>query len=256
MYREKRATDAPVLAFDVGGSYVKAARVDPAQGVLLEAARRVPTPAHSSPEAILELLAAIAGELPSSGPVGLAFPTVARDGVVYTAANVDRAWIGVDARALLEARIHRPVAFVNDADAAGIAEMRLGAGRGHAGTVLVLTLGTGIGSALFVDGMLLPNTELGHLQVGTDEAELRASGRARIERGLGWEAWTAELNEVLAELHRLLWPELIIIGGGVTENWAAFGPMLRCRAELAMAHFGNDAGLVGAALAAVKSAQA
>lgn len=250
MSREQRATDRPVLAFDVGGSYVKAARVRPATGVLVEPARRVPTPPGASPAAIIDLLALIAVELPSSGPVGFAFPSVAVGGVAWTAANVDPAWIGTDARTLLETRIHRPVAFVNDADAAGIAEIELGAGRGHAGTVLVITLGTGIGSALFVDGRLLPNTELGHLQVGTEEAEQRASARAKVERGLGWEAWAGELNVVLAELHRLFWPGLIVIGGGVTENWSSFGHLLRCRAQIAVASFGNDAGLIGAALAA------
>jgi polyphosphate glucokinase len=167
-----------------------------------------------------------------------------------TAANIDPRWIGTDARALLSARIRRPVAFLNDADAAGLAEMRLGAGRGRSGTVLVVTLGTGIGSALFVDGRLVPNTELGHLQVGREEAEERAAARVRVERSLSWQAWAAELNTVLAELHRLLWPDLFIIGGGITENWDKFGPLLSSPAEIVVARYGNDAGLIGAAMAA------
>ncbi len=212
----------------------------------------MPTPAGAAPPDVIDLLADLARSLPSTGPVGLAFPAVARQGVAWTAANIDPRWIGTDARALLTAKIGRPVAFLNDADAAGIAEMRLGVGRGRGGTVLVLTLGTGIGSALFIDGRLVPNTELGHLQVGGLEAEQRASARTRVEGGLGWQAWAAELNAVLAELHRLLWPDLFIIGGGVTENWASFGPLLASRAEIVVARFGNDAGLIGAAMAALE----
>lgn len=248
----RRAAETQILAFDVGGSYVKAARIDPARGALLEPARRVPTPPGAAPAEVIDLLADLAGDLPSSGVVGLAFPAVARDGVACTAANIDPRWIGTDARGLLESRIGRPVAFLNDADAAGLAEMRLGAGRGRSGTVLVITLGTGIGSALFIDGRLVPNTELGHLQVGDREAEQRASARARVERGLGWAAWAGEVNVVLAELHRLLWPDLFIVGGGVTENWPSFGPLLTSRAEIVVARYGNDAGLVGAAMAAAE----
>jgi polyphosphate glucokinase len=248
----RRAAASQILAFDVGGSFVKAARVDPARGVLLDDVVRVPTPAGASPAAVIDLLADIAGRMPSTGPFGLAFPTVARQGVAMTAANIDRRWIGTDARALLSARIRRPVAFLNDADAAGLAEMRVGAGRGRGGTVLVVTLGTGIGSALFADGRLVPNTELGHLQVGSEEAEHRASARVRVERGLSWQEWAAEVNVVLAEMHKLLWPDLLIIGGGVTENWDQFGTLLSNPAEIVVARHGNDAGLIGAAMAAVE----
>ena len=248
----RRAAASQILAFDVGGSFVKAARVDPARGVLLDDVLRVPTPAGASPTAVIDLLADIASRMPSTGPFGLAFPTVARQGVAMTAANIDRRWIGTDARALLSARIRRPVAFLNDADAAGLAEMRMGAGRGRGGTVLVVTLGTGIGSALFVDERLVPNTELGHLQVGSEEAEQRASARVRVERGLSWREWAAEVSVVLAEMHRLLWPDLFIIGGGVTENWDQFGPLLSNPAEIVVARHGNDAGLIGAAMAAVE----
>jgi polyphosphate glucokinase len=199
---------------------------------------------------VLDLLASMARELTSSGPVGLAFPTVAKRGVAWTAANVDKRWIGTNAQALLEARIGRPVAFLNDADAAGVAEMTLGAGRARGGTVMVLTLGTGIGTAIFVDGRLLPNTELGHLEVRGEEAEHRASAKVRMDRGLGWPEWADAVNEVLAAYHALLWPDLFIIGGGVTENWERFGRLLVSRAEIVPAHFGNDAGIIGAAMAA------
>ena len=242
--------ETPVLAFDVGGSFVKAGLVNPASGTLVGDVLRWPTPEGAPPGVVIDLLAGLARELPSSGPVGFAFPTVARRGRAWTAANVDPGWKGTDARGLLSARIGRPVAFLNDADAAGVAEMTLGAGRGRAGTVMVLTLGTGIGSAIFVDGRLLPNTELGHLEIRGEEAEHRASAKVRTDRGLGWAEWAAALNEVLAAYHRLLWPEVFIIGGGVTENWEHFGPLLTSRAEIVPAHFRNDAGIVGAALAA------
>ena len=188
---------APILAFDVGGSFVKAGLVDAGADRLTGEILRRATPANAAPEAVMDLLAAMARELPSDGPVGLAFPAVAQRGYARTAANIDQRWIGTDARGLLEARLGRPVAFLNDADAAGIAEMTLGAGRGRDGTVMVLTLGTGIGTALFVDGRLLPNTELGHLEVRGEEAEHRASARVRVDRNLDWPEWAAAVNEVL-----------------------------------------------------------
>lgn len=239
-----------ILAFDVGGSFVKAGVVDVATGGLAGEVLRRPTPEGAAPADVIDLLAAMAGELPSSGPIGLAFPAVAKRGVALTAANVDKRWIGTDAQALLEQRTGRPVAFLNDADAAGVAEMVLGAGRGRPGTVMVLTLGTGIGTALFVDGRLLPNTELGHLEVRGEEAEHRASARARIDRKLDWAGWAGAVNEVLATYHALLWPDLFIIGGGITENWERFGALLESRAGIVRARFGNDAGIIGAAMAA------
>jgi polyphosphate glucokinase len=242
--------DAPILAFDVGGSFVKAGRVDLGSGSVAGEVVRRPTPEGATPAEVIDLLAAMARELPSTGPVGLAFPSVTKNGVAWTAANIDRRWIGTNVQALLEARIGRPVAFLNDADAAGVAEMTLGAGKGRAGTVMVLTLGTGIGTAIFVDGRLLPNTELGHLEVRGEEAEHRASARVRADRNLGWADWAAAVNEVLAAYHALLWPDVFIIGGGVTENWEHFGPLLMSRAEIVPAHFGNDAGIIGAAMAA------
>jgi polyphosphate glucokinase len=242
--------DAPILAFDVGGSFVKAGLVNPAAGTVAGEVLRRATPEGASPADVIALLASVTRELPSTGPVGLAFPSVAKRGVAWTAANIDRRWIGTNAQALLEARIGRPVAFLNDADAAGVAEMTLGAGKGRDGTVMVLTLGTGIGTAIFVDGRLLPNTELGHLEVQGEEAEHRASAKVKTDRGLGWSEWAQAVNEVLEAYHALLWPDVFIIGGGVTENWEHFGPLLKSRAEIVPAHFRNDAGIIGAAMAA------
>lgn len=246
---------APILAFDVGGSFVKAGLVNVAEGRLAGDVLRRATPADAAPEAVMDLLANMARELPSGGPVGLAFPAVAQRGIARTAANIDKRWIDTDAKGQLEARLRRPVAFLNDADAAGFAEMTLGAGRGRDGTVMVLTLGTGIGTAVFVDGHLLPNTELGHLEVRGMEAEHRASAKVRADRGLDWPEWAAAVNEVLAAYHALLWPEVFVVGGGVTENWEHFGPLLKSRAEIVPAHFRNDAGMIGAAMAAASLAE-
>ncbi|HVN42458.1 MAG TPA: ROK family protein [Steroidobacteraceae bacterium] len=241
---------SPVLAFDVGGSFIKAGLVDVPCGHLVSEVMRRPTPAGAAPEDVLAMLAGMVTELPSSGPIGLAFPSVAKRGVAWTAANIDKRWIGTNVQTELQARLQRPVAFLNDADAAGIAEMTLGAGRGRSGVVMVLTLGTGIGSALFVDGRLLPNTEFGHLEVRGQEAERRASAKARVDRNLDWLEWAQALNQVLEAYHTLLWPDLFVIGGGVTENWHLFGELLHSRAEIVRAGFGNDAGIVGAAIAA------
>jgi len=246
----------PVLAFDVGGSFVKAGLVDVGEGRLAGEVLRRATPADAAPESVMDLLAAMAGERPSGGPVGLAFPAVTKRGVAWTAANIDQRWIGANAQGMLESRLGRPVAFLNDADAAGVAEMTLGAGRGLGGTVMVLTLGTGIGTAIFVDGRLLPNTELGHLEVRGAEAEHRAAAKVRLDRGLSWQEWAAAVNEVLAAYHALLWPDVFIIGGGVTENWEHFGPLLRSRAEIVPAQFRNDAGMIGAAMAAARLREA
>lgn len=241
-----------ILAFDVGGSFVKAGLVDVDAGEVLGFVDRRPTPAGALPEAVLDLLTDLAVEYPSEGPVGLAFPAVAKNGVAWTAANVDKRWIGMNAQGHLQARLQRPVSFVNDADAAGIAEITAGAGVGLRGTVMMLTLGTGIGTALFVDGKLLPNTELGHLEIKGKEAEHRASAKVRTDRNLDWVEYAAEVNLVLGAYHALLWPDYFIVGGGITENWHHFGSLLRSRAEIVPARFGNDAGIIGAAMAAAQ----
>ncbi|HET7202137.1 MAG TPA: ROK family protein [Steroidobacteraceae bacterium] len=260
MAKERDTLDSPderdalgqlVLAFDVGGSFVKAGLVAVTSGMVVGEVLRRPTPAGATPEDVLDLLVEMARELPTSGPVGLAFPSVAKNGVAWTAANIDKRWIGMNVQTHLQARLQRPIAFLNDADAAGVAEMTMGAGRHrHTGTVMVLTLGTGIGTALFVDGRLVPNTELGHLEVGGREAEHRASAKVRADRQLDWVEWAAEVNVVLAAYHALLWPDVFIVGGGVTENWQHFGSLLTSRAEIVRAAFGNDAGIIGAAMAA------
>jgi polyphosphate glucokinase len=248
---EDTTEDSPLrLAFDVGGSFVKAGLVHIGSGLVMGETLRRATPPGATPEAVLELLVSMARELPSIGPVGLAFPVVAKQGVAWTAANIDKRWIGMNVQTHMQARLQRPVAFLNDADAAGLAEVKLGAGRDRKGTVMVITLGTGIGSALFVDGVLVPNTELGHLEVRGKEAEHRASAKVRTDKNLDWVEWAKEVNVVLEAYHSLLWPDVFVIGGGVTENWQHFGSLLNSRAEIVPAAFGNDAGIVGAAMAA------
>jgi polyphosphate glucokinase len=187
--------------------------------------------------------------------VGVAVPAVVKHGVAQTAANIDPAWIGCDIGRLLHDALGRPVAVLNDADAAGLAEMRFGAGRDHAGTVVLLTLGTGIGSAVFMGGTLVPNTEFGHLDIRGRKAEHRAAAQVRKADGLTWDKWAARLSEVLVAIEGLLWPDLYIIGGGVSRKHEKFLPLLQCRTPVVPAALTNDAGIVGAALAAASMAE-
>ena len=240
-----------LLGIDTGGSSLKAAPVDVTSGVLASDVVSFPTPAPATPGAIAGVVKQIAAAFPDvSGPVGFAFPSVVTAGIARTAANVDKAWIGTDGARLVREATGRPAAFLNDADAAALAEMRVGAGRGQDGTVIMLTFGTGIGSAIFHDGHLLPNTEFGHMEIRGMEAEHRASARVRTAEQLGWPEWSERVNEVLERMHALFWPDLFILGGGVVENWASFGPLLESPARVVPAELGNTAGIVGAALAA------
>jgi len=237
------------IGVDVGGSSIKCALIDLATGAFAGPRFSIATPAHDSTDKLLDALTTVVANVPGAHAVGLAFPSVIRQGTVRTAANLNKAWIGQPLAKLAAERLHRPVIAINDADAAGIAELHYGAARDVAGTVLLLTLGTGIGSALFVDGKLVPNTELGHLEVDGVEAELRASGRVKVEKSLTWDAWAAELNRVIGELHALLWPDLIVLCGGITEEPEKFMDKLHCEARLCVGALRSDAGIVGAALA-------
>ena len=242
-----------VIGIDVGGSSIKGAPVDVTSGALAVPLDAVPTPTPSTPAAVAGAIASLVARLPSTGPIGIAVPSVVKRGVTQTAANVDGSWIGANVETLTSELLGRTAVLLNDADAAGIAEMRLGAGRGERGVGLLLTFGTGIGSALFVDGQLLPNTELGHLALGGREVEHFASGRVRTEERLDWPQWAERVNMVLAEFERLFWPDLFILGGGVTECYEQFASLLRARARVVPAHFRAQAGVVGAALAAAES---
>jgi polyphosphate glucokinase len=235
------------LGMDVGGSSIKYAPVNVGIGKVLTELGSVPTPPQA--ESLLNSIAAMANALLPDSPVGVALPSVIMGGVVHTAANLDAALLGMDVEAALRTRLGRPVTLLNDADAAGLAEMRWGAGRGVRGTVMVLTFGTGIGSALFTNGRLVPNTELGHMEVDGFEGEQRASARARAKEGLDWPQWAERVNRYLDAINRLFWPELIVLGGGISENFGQYASLLRSRAPLRAAVLGASAGVVGAAMA-------
>jgi polyphosphate glucokinase len=237
------------IGVDVGGSSIKCALIDLQTGQFAGERFSTPTPAQGSTDALLDALASVVAKLPGDHAVGLAFPSVIRAGTVRTAANLNRAWIGQPLAQLAAKHLSRPVIAINDADAAGLAELQYGAARDVKGTVLLLTLGTGIGSALFVDGILVPNTELGHIQVEGREAEKRASGRAKVDANLSWDAWAGELNLVINELHALLWPDLIVLCGGITEEPEKFMGKLKCEARLMVGALRSEAGIVGAAWA-------
>ncbi len=238
------------VGVDVGGSSIKCALVDLESGEFVGERLSVPTPAKDSTETLLAAISDVVKKIPGEHAVGLAFPSVITRGTVRTAAHLNKDWIGQPLAALATRHLSRTVVAINDADAAGLAELHHGAAKDVAGTVLLLTLGTGIGSALFIDGHLVPNTELGHLQVAGREAELRAAGRIKTELNLSWDAWAGELNAVLHELHSLLWPDLIVLCGGITEEPEQFMDKLHCDAPSAQsARCAREAGIVGAALA-------
>ncbi len=239
-----------VLGVDIGGSGIKGAPVDTTTGQLLKPRHRIETPQPSTPDAVAEVVAEVVRQFEWNGPVGCTFPAIVQNGVVHSAANVDKSWIGTDGKALLENATGCPIILLNDADAAGIAEMTFGAGKDHRGVVMILTFGTGIGSAIFTEGKLVPNTELGHLIIRGKDAESRASERAREEHEWGWEAWAKRVNEFLAYTEALFSPDLFVFGGGISKNHKQFFHLLSTRAPLVPAAFRNEAGIVGAALAA------
>ncbi|MFE5712213.1 polyphosphate--glucose phosphotransferase [Streptomyces sp. NPDC056501] len=242
-----------VFGVDIGGSGIKGAPVDLERGALAEERHKVLTPQPATPDGVAGCVAEVVDNFGWTGPVGVTFPGVVTGSTIRTAANVDKSWIGVDAGTLLSERLGGlPVTVLNDADAAGVAEMTFGAGRGRKGTVILLTLGTGIGSALFADGRLVPNTELGHLELKGHDAETRASTKAKEDEDLSWEHWAKRrLTKYLAHVEMLFSPELFIIGGGVSRKADKFLPLIEgIRAEIVPAELQNNAGIVGAAMAA------
>jgi polyphosphate glucokinase len=247
------------IGVDVGGSGIKAAAVDLDTGELISPRHRVPTPQPSAPAAVIASIARMVKKIATevaiddTVPVGVGFPAVVIDGVTKSAANVDPGWVEFDADGAMERVLRRPVHLVNDADAAGVAEMRFGAGAGQDGTVFLITLGTGTGSALFFNGMLVPNLELGHMEIRGRDAERRSSAAARLRRGISWKAWAQDLDEHLLAIERLFSPKLFIIGGGVSKRSERFIPRLTVRAAVVPAKLLNDAGIVGAAIAAAET---
>lgn len=243
-----------ILGIDVGGSGIKAALVSLESGRLATDRIRMKTPQPAAPKAVIASIKKLVRSFDYSGPLGVGFPAVVQDGVVYSAANVDDKWIGFAGQKEIAKATSCPVKLLNDADAAGLAEMRFGAGRKRNGLVMILTLGTGIGSALFVNGRLVPNTELGHLYLPghTVDAEDYASDRTRSADDLNWRKWARRLDEYLHHLEKLFSPNIFILGGGVSKKHEKFIPHLSVRAKVVPAQLRNEAGIVGAALAATE----
>jgi polyphosphate glucokinase len=239
-----------VLGIDVGGSGIKGALVDTDTGRLLAERLRIKTPKGAEPEPVAKVVAEIAKSFKWNGPIGIGFPAPIKGGVAMMAANISEKWVGVNADDLFTKITGCDCTMINDADAAGLAEMKFGSGRGQMGTVIMLTLGTGIGSAIFYEGRLLPNAEFGHLEMNRRDAEHRASDMARQRDHLTWKKYAKRLNRYLAAMQKLFWPDLFIIGGGISKESDKFVPLLSVETPIVPAQLLNEAGIVGAALAA------
>ncbi|HWO66386.1 MAG TPA: ROK family protein [Umezawaea sp.] len=240
---------------DIGGSGIKGGLVDLEAGALDGERLRIATPQPSTPEAVADVVAEIVAKFEWTGPVGVTLPCVVKHGVALTAANVSKHWVDTDARALFAKRLGKPVddvVVLNDADAAGMAEMKYGAGVDRDGLVVLLTFGTGIGSALFLDGRLVPNTEFGHLEVDGHDAESKAAASVKEDKGLSWAEWAPRVSRYVNVLENLIWPDLVIAGGGVSKKADKWLPLLEVRTEVVAAALKNDAGIVGAAAAAAQ----
>lgn len=238
------------LGIDIGGSGIKGAPVDLKKGILLEERHRIPTPQPATPEAVAETVGELVKHFSWKGKIGCGFPAAIQHGIVRTASNIDKSWIGIDAISLFEQSTQCKVKIVNDADAAALAEMEFGSGKDHKGMVIIVTVGTGIGTALFNNGQLFPNAELGHIYMPNgDKAELKTSDAARKREDLSWKKWAKQFNVYLGELDRLLWPDRIIIGGGASKKFEKFEDYLSINADVIPAQFLNEAGIIGAALA-------
>lgn len=236
------------IGIDFGGSGIKAAPVDLSTGEFTVERQRIETPQPSTPDAVAEVMVQLLDRFEErTGPVGIAIPGVVRRGEVRSAANIDKSWIGLDADGLMSEKLGRDVMVLNDADAAGLAELRFGAAAGHPGLVIVTTLGTGIGSALLWDGRLVPNTELGHLEIDGHDAESRAANSAREREDLSWKEWAQRLTTYYRTLERLFTPDLIVVGGGVSKKAEKFLPLIDIETEIRPAELKNHAGIIGAA---------
>lgn len=242
--------DNIVMGVDIGGTGIKGAPVDIEKGELVGERFRILTPQPATPKAVADVVGEVVEHFDWNGRVGATFPAVVKGGITLSAANVDKEWIGANAAELFTQRLNMPVTVLNDADAAGLAEMRFGAGRGRAGVVIMVTLGTGIGCGMFVDGKLVPNTELGHIEIDGKDAETIAADSVRERKELSWKKYAPRVEEYLRRLDALLWPDLFIIGGGASKKADRFLPLIDVRPEVVPAMLQNEAGIVGAALAA------
>lgn len=244
-----------VLGIDVGGTGIKAGIVDIEKGILTTDRLRMLTPEHARPNDVALVVNEVVKAFKWTGIIGVGFPTIIRNGVSLSAANIDASWIGTDVANLFSSVTGCSVYVVNDADAAGIAEMTFGAGKGRCGVVIMITLGTGIGTAVFVDGKLVPNTEFGHIEIRGKDAETRASTTQREKKNMSYKKWAKLLQEYFSTLEKLLSPDLLIIGGGVSKSADKFLPYIKLRAEIVPAQMRNEAGIIGAAMYAASKAK-
>lgn len=238
-----------ILGIDIGGSGIKGAPVNIETGKLVSDRIRIPTPDPSSPDNISKILNDIIKHFNWSGPVGSGFPAVVNNGKIFTASNIDKKWIGTNASELFTKTTGCDFVVINDADAAGVAEMEFGAGRKNQGVVFIITVGTGVGTALFSKGRLVPNTELGHIMMKGMVAERYCSDAIRKNEDLSWKKWSKRFNEYIVEIERLFWPDLIVIGGGMSKKQSKFFHHLETKTEVVAAHLRNEAGMIGAAMA-------
>jgi len=242
-----------ILGIDVGGSGIKGAPVDTDTGEILAERVRIKTPKDAEPQPVADVVAEIAKSFSWQHPIGIGFPAPIKGGVAMMAANISPKWVGTNADELFSEVTGCDCHMINDADAAGLAEMSFGAGKEHPGTVIMLTLGTGVGTAIFYDGKLLPNTEFGHLDMKGKDAEHRVSDAVRQSEGLSWKVYAKRLNKYLMEMEKLFWPDLFIAGGGISKQSEKYLPLLKIRTPIITAQLLNQAGIVGAALAARRS---
>jgi polyphosphate glucokinase len=239
-----------ILGVDIGGSGVKGAPVNIKTGELLAERHRIPTPDAATPKAVAKTVTQLVQHFDWTGAVGYGFPAVIQDSIIRTASNIDKSWIGTNVIELFMQSTKRMTKVINDADAAGLAEMKFGAGKDQNGVVLLITIGTGLGTAMFCGGKLFPNTEFGHILLNGKIAEQYASDAVRKNKELSWKKWAKRFNEYLNRLEELLWPDLIIIGGGASKKFNIFSEYLNINAKIVPAQLLNDAGIIGAALAA------
>ena len=237
-----------ILGVDIGGTGIKAAINETQTGELVSEHKRIPTPKPATPQNIAESLSQLVTEFAWSGPIGCGFPATVHHGIAYSASNIDPSWINTDAQTLFSQVTGQPCFVVNDADAAGMAEMRFGTGQNNRGVTILLTIGTGIGSAVFVNGRLHPNTELGHVRFGDSIAERYCAESVRIKLNLSWQEWGTRFNEYLNHLEFVFNPDRFIIGGGIAEHMTQFQPFLHTKALILPARSLNQAGIIGAAL--------
>ena len=238
-----------ILGIDIGGSGIKGAPINIENGKLVEERKRIPTPCPSTPQNVVKTLKSLVDHFDWKGSIGCGFPAVVHNGEIFTASNIDKKWIGKNAEVLFSKATGCETAVINDADAAGVAEMEFGKGKDNQGVVFIITVGTGIGTALFSKGRLVPNTELGHLIMHNMIAERFTSDAVRKKEDLSWKQWAKRFNEYLSEIERLFWPDLIIIGGGASKKHEKFFQHLTTKTEVVSAQLRNEAGMIGAAMA-------